>query len=86
MFMGPQAGDDASGDRQGSKGKARVLRSSQLDEVRKGIEAALGDVRTSRKVLVVDQLDVLLAITGDQEGVNSLAMENMLLSLREVSY
>jgi hypothetical protein len=48
------------------------------------IEAALGDLKTSKKVLIIDQLDLLLAATGDD--VTSVGLQNMLLSLRGVSF
>lgn len=64
-------------------GKDRTLRSSGIDHVRSEIEAALGDVRTGTKILVVDQLDALLA--ASDEDVTSTSLSAMLLSLREVS-
>ncbi|KAK5998769.1 putative MFS-type transporter [Cladobotryum mycophilum] len=62
--------------------EGRVLRSDQLKDVKREIEAALGDVRTGKKVLIVDAVDEWLAVSGD-EGMSGLAVENMLLSLRE---
>jgi len=64
--------------------KGRVLKSGKLDDVRRSIEAAIADVRSGPKVLIIDQLDELLAIFGE-EDVTGLALEGTLLSLREVS-
>lgn len=64
-------------------GSDRTLRSSGTDHVRSELEAALGDVRTGTKVLIIDQLDALLAASG--EDVTSTSLSAMLLSLREVS-
>ncbi|KAI9163367.1 hypothetical protein HJFPF1_04975 [Paramyrothecium foliicola] len=69
---------EAGGSNDGSR---RVLRSSKVADVAAVIEASLGDVRTSKRILIVDQLDLLLAATEDD--VTSLALQNMLLSLRE---
>ncbi|KAK0764009.1 hypothetical protein N5P37_003404 [Trichoderma harzianum] len=62
--------------------KGRILKNGKLDDVKGGIEAAIGDVRLGSKVLIVDQLDELLAISGE-EDVTGLALEGMLFSLRE---
>lgn len=62
--------------------KDRVLRSSKVVDIRKEIETALGDLRTSKTVLIIDQLDVLLA--ASEEDITSTTLSNMLLSLREV--
>ncbi|PNP51154.1 hypothetical protein THARTR1_08216 [Trichoderma harzianum] len=62
--------------------KGRILKNGKLDDVRRGIEAAIGDVRLGSKVLIVDQLDELLAISGEDD-VTGLALEGMLFSLRE---
>ncbi|RFU75037.1 hypothetical protein TARUN_7202 [Trichoderma arundinaceum] len=72
-------GSESTGDR------GRVLKGGKLDDVRRGIEAAIGDVRLASKVLIVDQLDELLAISGE-EDVTGLALEGMLLSLREAKH
>ncbi|KAL6880979.1 hypothetical protein J3F83DRAFT_720528 [Trichoderma novae-zelandiae] len=69
-------GSESTGDR------GRILKSEKLDDVRRGIEAAIGDLRPSSKVLIVDQPDELLAISGE-ENVTALALEGMLFSLRE---
>ncbi|KAJ6444122.1 ELL-associated factor [Purpureocillium lavendulum] len=61
----------------------RVLQSPELEDVRKGIEAAIAEVRASRTVLIVDQIDTLLAVTNPSDTVTSLSVQNMLLSLRE---
>lgn len=60
----------------------RVLKSSRITDVQAGINAALAQLQTSRKILVVDQIDVLLA--ASEEDVTSAAVSSMLLSLREV--
>lgn len=60
----------------------RVLRSSKVRDVEAGIIAALGQLRTEKKVLIIDQMDVLLA--ASEEDVTSSALSGMLLSLREV--
>lgn len=62
----------------------RVLRGGGLDGVRGGIEAALADVRAAQTVLVVDHVDALLAAAAPADGVTSLSVQAMLLSLREV--
>ncbi|KAL7796497.1 hypothetical protein V8C37DRAFT_371911 [Trichoderma ceciliae] len=72
-------GSELTGDR------GRILKSGKLDDVRRGIEAAIGDLSLGSKVLIVDQLDELLAISGEEEDVTGSALEGMLLSLREVS-
>lgn len=63
-------------------GKDKTLRSSRVDDIRREVESAVADLKTERKILVVDQLDALLAASG--EDVTSTALSNMLLSLREV--
>lgn len=66
--------------------RGRVLLSGKPDDVRRSVEAAIADVRSSGpKILIIDQLDELLAIFGD-EDVTGPALEGMLLSLREVSF
>ncbi|RSL96600.1 hypothetical protein CEP52_011365 [Fusarium oligoseptatum] len=62
--------------------KERVLRSTNLIDVKKEVEGAIADLRTSRKVLVIDQLDALLAITD--ESTTGLALQNLVLSLRSL--
>ncbi|KAF3068524.1 hypothetical protein CFAM422_007771 [Trichoderma lentiforme] len=69
-------GSESTGD------KGRILKNAKLDDVRRGIEAAIGDGRLGSKVLIIDQLDELLAISGE-EDVTGLALEGMLFSLRE---
>ncbi|KAM4064874.1 elongation complex protein 6 domain-containing protein [Hirsutella rhossiliensis] len=69
--------------RSAGPGGGGVLGSAGLDDVRRGIEDALGGVRGRATVLVVDQVDALLAAAGPGDGVTSLAVQNMLLSLRE---
>ncbi|KAF5023495.1 hypothetical protein F66182_4446 [Fusarium sp. NRRL 66182] len=62
--------------------KERVLRSTNIADVKKEIEGAIGDLRASRKVLIVDQLDVLLAVTD--ESTTSLTLQNLVLGLRNL--
>ncbi|KAH7158066.1 hypothetical protein B0J13DRAFT_187813 [Dactylonectria estremocensis] len=62
--------------------KERVLRGSKIADIQKELEAAVADLRTTRKVLVVDQLDALLAVTD--ETTTSLTLQNLLLSLRSL--
>ncbi|KAK7426796.1 hypothetical protein QQZ08_006697 [Neonectria magnoliae] len=76
-LTGLVAGDAPSGSR-----KERVIRGSKLPDVKKELEAAVADLGTTRKVLIVDQLDALLAITD--ETTTSLALQNLLLSLRSL--
>lgn len=64
----------------GPASKDRAI--GKVGDVRKEIEAALGAVRSSRRVLIIDQLDVLLATSGDE--LTSVSLQNMVLSLREV--
>jgi elongator complex protein 6 len=64
------------------KTKNRVIRSPRIDHVQAELEAALGDLTSRRKVLIVDQLDALLAVSED--NVTSTSLSSMLLSLREV--
>lgn len=63
--------------------KERVLRSTNVADVKKEVEGAIADLRTSRKVLIIDQLDALLAITD--ESTTGLALQNLVLSLCSVS-
>ena len=77
LFTG-RAADAAGGDR-----GSRTLRSGEMDHVRSEVEAAFADLRTGTKVLVIDQLDVLLAASG--EDVTSTGLAARLLALREVS-
>jgi elongator complex protein 6 len=64
--------------------KERIIRSTNLADVKKEVEGAIADLRTSRKVLIIDQLDALLAITD--ESTTGLALQNLVLSLRSVSF
>lgn len=61
--------------------QAGVLTSSRVDDVRTGVESAIAQVRCRRTVLIVDQVDVLLAAGED---ATSTSLSAMLLSLREV--
>lgn len=63
--------------------RERVLRSIKLADVKKEIETALAELQSTKKILVVDQLDALLAVTG--EDLTSLKAQETVLSLREVS-
>ncbi|KAJ4200868.1 hypothetical protein NW767_007006 [Fusarium falciforme] len=62
--------------------KERVIRSTNLADVKKEVEGAIADLRTSRKVLIIDQLDALLAITD--ESTTGLTLQNLVLSLRSL--
>jgi elongator complex protein 6 len=73
---------DASSQAPGPR-KERFLRSSSPSDIKKEIEGALGDLRASRKVLIIDQLDTLLAVTD--ESTASLTLQNLVLGLRSVS-
>ncbi|KAH7304917.1 hypothetical protein B0I35DRAFT_145292 [Stachybotrys elegans] len=71
---------DASSSTTGNS-KERVLRSNKLDDISKELQAALGNVTASKKILIIDQLDVLLAASGDD--LTSIAVQNLVLLLRE---
>ncbi|KAM0289241.1 hypothetical protein ACHAO9_006198 [Fusarium lateritium] len=62
--------------------KERFLRSTSPADIKKEIEGALGDLRASRKVLIIDQLDTLLAVTD--ESTTSLTLQNLVLGLRSL--
>jgi elongator complex protein 6 len=62
--------------------KERVLRGTNLADIKKEIEGAIGDLKASRKVLIIDQLDALLAVTD--ESTTSLALQNLVLGLRSL--
>ena len=63
--------------------KDQVLTSPRVEDVKGDIEAAVRDLQTRKKVLIVDQLDILLAASG--EDVSSTALANsLILPLREV--
>ncbi|KAK6714097.1 hypothetical protein SNK04_005054 [Fusarium graminearum] len=62
--------------------KERVLRGTNLADIKKEIEGAIGDLKASRKVLIIDQLDALLAITD--ESTTSLTLQNLVLGLRSL--
>jgi elongator complex protein 6 len=87
LFSGDQAKNPGMGSSSGRLGDGnpkaeRILRSSRLADVQAGINAALAQLQTSRKILVIDQIDALLA--ASEEDVTSAAVSSMLLSLREV--
>ncbi|KAF4968945.1 hypothetical protein FSARC_3709 [Fusarium sarcochroum] len=60
--------------------KERILRSPNLADIKKEVEGAIGDLRASRKFLIIDQLDALLAVTD--ESTTSLTLQNLVLGLR----
>ncbi|KAF9771613.1 hypothetical protein IL306_010762 [Fusarium sp. DS 682] len=62
--------------------KERILRSTKLADIKKEIEGAIADLRASRKVLVIDQLDALLAVTDD--STTSLTLQDLVLGLRSL--
>ncbi|RKK41785.1 hypothetical protein BFJ63_vAg11311 [Fusarium oxysporum f. sp. narcissi] len=64
--------------------KERTLRSTKLADIKREIEGAIADLRASRKILVIDQLDALLAVTDD--STTSLTLQDAVLSLRSVSF
>ena len=63
-------------------GSNRVVKGSKLEGVRKEIELALSDLKSSRKILIIDGLDCLVAASGGE--VTSLAAQDLILHLREV--
>ncbi|KAF7560747.1 hypothetical protein G7046_g3404 [Stylonectria norvegica] len=75
-LTGMFAGESATGM------KGRVVRSGELAAVQKDIEAAVADLRTTKKVLIIDQLDLLLATTS--ATTTSLALQTTLLTLRSL--
>ena len=64
----------------------KILSDPSLASVSRGVQNAIQTLRNSegagKIILVVDQLDLLLAAGGDQTG--SVGLEDMLMSLREV--
>jgi elongator complex protein 6 len=65
-------------------GGERILMNSRLQDIPKQILSEAQQLKGSGKVLlVIDQLDLLLAAGG--EGVDAVGMGNMLMGLREVS-
>ena len=62
-----------------------MLRSARLEDVTRDISAAVDELRRGgrRVLLFIDQPDCFLAITGEQ--VTSQALNDAILSLREVS-
>ncbi|KAM0356034.1 hypothetical protein ACHAPU_000427 [Fusarium lateritium] len=62
--------------------KERLLRSTSPADIKKEMEGALGDLRASRKVLIIDQLDALLAVTDELTA--SLTLQNLVLGLRSL--
>lgn len=64
-------------------GRDRVLKSSKEEDVKSGIEAAIAELKTGTKILIVDQPDLLLA-AAEEGSITSGRLSDMLLSLREV--
>ncbi|KAF4448198.1 hypothetical protein F53441_8359 [Fusarium austroafricanum] len=62
--------------------RERVLRSTSLIDIKKEIEGAVADLHAARKVLIIDQLDTLLAVTDD--STTSLTLQTLILSLRSL--
>ncbi|KAF5621764.1 hypothetical protein F52700_10636 [Fusarium sp. NRRL 52700] len=62
--------------------KERTLRSTELTDIKREIEGAITDLRASRKILVIDQLDALLAVSDD--STTSLTLQDAVLSLRSL--
>lgn len=65
-------------------GKDRTLCSSKEEDIKKEIEAAMAELKTETKILIIDSPDLLLA-AADEGSVTSVRLSNMLLSLREVT-
>lgn len=66
-----------------------VLQSAALADVKTQLETAMDRLRASKKVLVMDGLDALVAMAPESGGAGSsasLAAEKLLLSLREVCF
>lgn len=66
-------------------GRNRVIKSPKEVDVRREIEAAVADLKTTKNVLIIDQPDVLLAMSKD-EDTTSGSLGDLLLSLREVYF
>ncbi|PHH89185.1 hypothetical protein CDD83_6523 [Cordyceps sp. RAO-2017] len=64
-------------------GADRVIFGSELGTVRRGIEAGLAAAHGAKTVLIVDQIDVLVAAAAPADNVTDLSVQSMLLSLRE---
>lgn len=66
----------------------RSLPSLAVADVSKTLHAALDELcqKNKKVVLVIDQLDFLLAATSDGNGLVSSALKDLLLDLREVSH
>ncbi|KAF5627914.1 uncharacterized protein FTJAE_9044 [Fusarium tjaetaba] len=62
--------------------KERTLRSTELSDIKREIEGSVADLRASRKILIIDQLDALLAVTDD--STTSLTLQDAVLSLRSL--
>lgn len=60
-----------------------ILKSPALEDVKTQIDAATERLQTSKKVLIVDGLDALIAMAPEGTA-SSLAAEKLILSLREV--
>lgn len=77
-----------SGPGPGSGPGKRVLSTPTVDGLRKELEAAVAQLKPrsghgSKTVLIIDQLDLLLAAAG--HGLSSQDLHEMLLDIREVS-
>lgn len=59
-----------------------VLTSPKVDDIQMQLDRAVTALKsTGKKVLLVDGMDALMAVS---EGVDELSLQSMLLSLREV--
>lgn len=59
-----------------------VLPSTNVDEISAHMSKAVAGIKSTKKVIIIDQMDTLLAVGGDD--VDALKLQNMTLALREV--
>lgn len=59
-----------------------VLSSTKVEDISAQISKAIAGIKSTKKVLIIDQMDALLAVGGD--NVDALRLQNMTLALREV--
>ncbi|KHE80345.1 hypothetical protein GE21DRAFT_1276233 [Neurospora crassa] len=80
-------GSSSQGHVEGEKWK-RSLPSLAVADVSKTLHSALNELcqKNKKVVLVIDQLDFLLAATSDGNGLVSSALQDLLLDLREKSH
>jgi hypothetical protein len=63
-----------------------ILKSPALEDINAQIDAATERLQTSKKVLIVDGLDALVAMAPEGASSSSLSAEKLILSLREVCF